>query len=238
MKLRDFTQHMKRMSLSIVMMLLITFGMATKNTWLQPTWIVLGFLALQFGYQVIKTARQSKMVESNTRDAVRAKREIQLFNASERDVNKAKEKAKDLGEMSMGKKMLIMLVVPLAIFISSGYVLSIFGVEQWQSYMVGFLLSMPISTVLTIKMGIAPGAMAVTPNSYIITEGGVAFDHLSQSFIVRFPLTNINVQKEKRFIEIETKTEATVIPNKLRLFTDKLDPLYKILAKHSQIKEN
>lgn len=74
--------------------------------------------------------------------------------------------------------------------------------------------------------------MVVTPNAYVVSERGIAFDHMGQPFILRFPLTKLNVQKEKNFIEAEGKAETSIIPNRLRLFTEKIDQLNKILAKH------
>ncbi len=216
------------------MMLLLTYGMATNNPLLNPTYIILTVLALQLGYQIIKNMRSRSKVEANIQDATRVKRGVSLFAASEKDVKKAKEDSKGQNEMSMSTKMMIMLLAPLVIFISSGYLLSILipGIEQWQSYMIGFILSMCVSTFLTFRMKTLPGAAATTPNAYTINERGIAFDHMNQAFIVRFPLTKLTVQKEKNFIEAEGKAEAPIIPNKLRLFTEKIDQLEKILTKY------
>lgn len=234
MQLGDVIKYLRSMSLSILMMLLLTYGMATKSPLLNPTYIILIVLALQFGYQMVKSTRSRGKVEANVQDAARVKRGVPLFAASEKDVKKAKEDSKGPNEMSMGMKMMVMLLAPLVIFIGSGYLLSMLipGIEQWQSYMIGFILSMSVSTVLTFRMKALPGAAAITPNAYTINERGIAFDHMSQAFIVRFPLTKLNVQKEKNFIEAEGKAEAPVIPNKLRLFTDKIDQLEKLLTKH------
>ena len=229
MKLEDVVKYMKNMSISIVMMLLLAYGMATNNPWLQPLYIILIMFALQIGYQIIKTARSSKAVAENTQEASRAKRGMILFRASEGDVSRAKGSG---DEGSTGTKMLIMILAPMSIFIALGYVLNILvpGIVYWQSYMIAFLPTMLVSTFLTAK--ILRGATTVTPGSYIVGEKGIAFDHLGQSFILRFHLTKLEVQKEKKFIEAEGKAEASIIPNRLRLFTDKIDQLNKILARH------
>jgi uncharacterized membrane protein len=233
MKMEDIIRVIRRMSVSIAMMLLITYGMATQHPWLQPHWIILVVLGVQFGYQMIKTARSSRKVEANVREASRAKRGVILFKASEREVTRAKENV-DTGEMRMGSKMLIMLLVPLTIFIGSGYLLSIIfpGIERWQSYMIGFMLSMPVSTILTFRMGTSPGTMVTTPSSYMVSKTGIAFENLRQSFLLRFPLKQVNVQKTKNYIEVEGETEAPLIPNKLRLFTEKITQLHSILEKN------
>lgn len=236
MKMEDIIRVIRRMSVSIAMMLLITYGMATQHPWLQPHWIILAVLGIQFGYQMVKTARSSRKVEANVREASRAKRGIILFKASEREVTRAKENV-DTGEMRMGSKMLIMLLVPLTIFIGSGYLLSIIfpGIERWQSYMIGFMLSMPVSTILTFRMGTSPGTMVTTPSSYMVSKSGIAFENLGQSFLLRFPLKQVNVQKTKNYIETEGETEAPLIPNKLRLFTENITKLHSILEKNLEV---
>lgn len=235
MNISDVYKYLKSMSLSIAMMLLLTYGMATQNSWLQPQWVILIVLALQFGYQIIKTARSRGIVEANIQEAARVKRGVVLFKASEKDVNKAQQNSKGSNEMSMGKKMMVMLLVPLVIFIGSGYILNMLipGIEQWQSYLIGFALSLSVSTTLTFKMNIRPGAMAITPKAYTVSERGIAFDHMGQGFILRFPLVKLNVQKENNFIEAEGKAETAAVPNKLRLFTGKIGRLEKMLNKHA-----
>lgn len=230
----DIVSYLKNTFFSVVMMILITYGMATSNSLLSPLNIILLMMVAQFGYQIIKGARSTKALEANRQDATRAKKGPKLFGALEKDVNEAKEKSKGSGEMSFSTKMLISALAPLAIFLGSGYILSILipTIQQWQSYLIGFLLSMPVSMFLMIKVGMTPGAMSTTPNSYIVNEKGITFDYLKQSFILRFPLTKINVQKEKHFIEVEAKAEASTIPKKLKLFSENIDQLYKVLAKH------
>jgi len=227
----DVVKYLKSMSISILMMLLLTYGMATKNPLLQPTWIIIIVIGAQMGYQMIKSARSRSVLEANMLEATRARKGAALFEASDDDVNKAKKGSID--EMSMSTKMIIMMIVPLVIFIGSGYVLSMLipEIEQWQSYMIGFLLSMAVSMIISFKVKIVPGSMAATPNSYIINDKGIAFNHMNQSFILRFPLIKIDSHREKNFIEVEGKPEAQVIPNKLRLFTHKIDQLEKVLTK-------
>jgi len=235
MPLADVVKYLKNMYLSIIMMLLITYGMASKSAIIQPLNVIILVLALQFGYQIFKSTRSRKALEANVKDAARAKKGASLFQASEADVKKAKQNSKGAGEKSMGSKMMIMLVAPLAIFIGSGFILNmaIPGIEQWQSYMIGFILSMIVSTTLTLKMKFLPGAMSVTPNAYIVNEKGIVFDHMGQSFMVRFPLIKLDVQREKNFVEAEGKSDAPSVPSKLKLFSEKIDQLEKILTKRA-----
>jgi len=237
MNIGDISKYLKRMSISIVMMLLIAAGMADLHPLLQPLWIVLGVLILQFGYQMFKSARSRGVIDANMRDAARIRRGVILFEAKETEVNKAKGKSG--GETSMGTKMLIMLIAPLIIFIASGFILNqmsainlIPKIEPWQSYMIGALLSMPVSIALTAKMGINPEEVGVTPKSFIVGEKGIVYDHMGQLFILRFPLKKFDVQKKDNFVEVEGKKEASTIPNKLKLFSDKTNNLAKILAKN------
>ena len=234
MNSEDFIKYLKSMSISVVMMLLLTYGMATNNPLLSPMYIILIIFVAQFGYQIIKNARSAKIVEVNIQDAMRAKRMEKLFDAPEKDIAKAKESSRNSGEMSMGLKMMIMILAPLLIFLASGYILHILipEIEQWKSYMIGFLLSMPVSLILTIKTGVSPGTISIVPKSYIVTDKGIVFDYINQSFIMRFPLLKSNSHKENHFIEVETKTEAATIPNKLKLFSENIDQLEKILTRH------
>ena len=231
MKLENIIKYLKRMSLSLVMMLLIAAGMADLHPLLQPLYIVIGVLILQFGYQMFKSARSRGVIDANIREAARVKRGVILFEATESDVSNAKSNSG--GGMSMGGTMIIALLAPLAIFMGSGFLLSqVPGVLPWQSYLIGALLSMPVSIILTSKMGAAPGEVVATPKSFIVSEKGIAFDHLNQYFIMRFPLIKLKVQKEKNLIETEAKSEASTIPNKLKLFSGKIGKLNKILAKN------
>lgn len=235
MPLEDVVKYLKNMYLSIIMMLLITYGMASKSAVIQPLTVIFLVVGLQFGYQIFKSARSRRAVEANMQDAARAKRGATLFQASETDVKKAKENSKGAGERSMGSKMMIMTALPLAVFIGSGFILNMLipGIEQWQSYMIGFILSMIVSTTLMFKMKFLPGAMTVTPNTYIVNEKGIVFVHMGQAFMVRFPLIKLDVQREKNFIEAEGKSEAPSVPNKLKLFSEKIDQLEKILSRRA-----
>ena len=235
MKVGDIAQHLKSMSFSLFMMVLLAYGMATNNPWLQPLYVILIVLGLQFGLQIFKTTRSRGKVEENLLLASRAKRSKKLFEAPGGEVSNAKLKGTGVSEGGMGMKMILMLIAPLSIFIGTNYVLGIVapGMEGWQSYVIAFLLTVPVSTLLTAKMGVSQRMTVATPKAYFVSEKGVAFDHMGQQYLLIFPLTKRDVQKEKKYIEAETKAMAPLIPNRVRLFTERIEQLDKILAQHT-----
>lgn len=228
-------QYLKRIATSVLIMVLITYGMYTENPWLQygSIFIIIG---LQMGYQILKNIRAGPLVNSNMEEAARSYRDKALFSVKESGVNIAKEGAKGGGGAGMGMSTMGLMFVPLLIFIGTGQVLGIFfpGIPSWQSYAVGFLISMPFSLFLQARSGISKGLM-VTPKSYHISRKGVVFDYSGRSYIIYFPLAKINVKKEGNHIEVEGKpSKTTVIPNRLKLFTKDLNKLQKILIRYTE----
>jgi len=231
-------QYLKRMATSLLIMVLITYGMATENPWLQYGSIII-VLALQMGYQVLKSIRAAPLVNSNMEEAARVKSGNVLMEVKEGEVKKAKARVKEVGGLGLGKSTLALMFIPLAIFMGTGYVLGILfpGIPSWQSFAVGFLLSMPFSLILQARSGIAKGPI-VAPNSYHISRNGIVFDHLKHSYIIHFPLKNLNVDEEKHFIEVEGQPSgAMIIPERLKLFTKNADKLHKILIRFTETSE-
>jgi uncharacterized membrane protein len=228
-------QYLKRIATSVLIMVLITYGMYTENAWLQygSIFIIIG---LQMGYQILKNIRAGPLVNSNMEEAARSYRDKALFSVKESGVNIAKEGAKGGGGAGMGMSTMGLMFVPLLIFIGTGQVLGIFfpGIPSWQSYAVGFLISMPFSLFLQARSGISKGLM-VTPKSYHISRKGIVFDYSGRSYIIYFPLAKINVKKEGNHIEVEGRpSKTTVIPNRLKLFTKDLNKLQKILIRYTE----
>jgi uncharacterized membrane protein len=245
-------QYLKRIATSVLIMVLITYGMYTENAWLQygSIFIIIG---LQMGYQILKNIRAGPLVNSNMEEAARSYRDKALFSVKESGVNIAKEGAKGGGGAGMGMSTMGLMFVPLLIFIGTGQVLGIFfpgipswqsyavvlgiffpGIPSWQSYAVGFLISMPFSLFLQARSGISKGLM-VTPKSYHISRKGIVFDYSGRSYIIYFPLAKINVKKEGNHIEVEGKpSKTTVIPNRLKLFTKDINKLQKILIRYTE----
>ena len=75
-----------------------------------------------------------------------------------------------------------------------------------------------------------------TPTSYIVTEKGITFEQMKKSFILRFPLKKTALGKGGNSVEVEGFSEATLIPNRLRLYTQKADELLKVLG--SRVKDS
>ena len=164
-------QYLKRMATSLLIMVLITIGMATGNTWLRYGSIIV-LLVAQMGYQIFKNIRASPLINSNMEEATRTKSERALMDVRENEVSRAKMGVKE--GTGLGLSTLALFIVPLVIFIGTGYVLRILvkGIQSWQSYAIGFLVSMPFSLILQARSGIANGPVA-TPNSYRISLLGV-----------------------------------------------------------------
>jgi uncharacterized membrane protein len=218
-------------------MVLITYGMYTENSWLQygSIFIIIG---LQLGYQILKNIRAGPLVNANMEEAARSYRDKTLFSVKESGVSIAKEGAKGGGGSGMGMSTMGLMFVPLLIFIGTGQILGIFfpGIPRWQSYAVGFLISMPFSLFLQARSGISKGLM-ITPKSYHVSRKGIVFDYSGRSYIIYFPLEKINLKKEGNHIEVEGKpSKTTVIPNRLKLFTKDINKLQKILIRYTELK--
>jgi uncharacterized membrane protein len=225
-------QYVKRIATSVMIMVLITYGMYTQNPWLQygSIFIIMG---LQMGYQILKNVRAGPLVNANMEEAARSYKDKALFSAKESEVNRAKEGSKG-GGSGMGMSTMGLLFVPLLIFIGTGQVLRMFfpDMPSWQSYAIGFIISMPFSIFLQARSGVSRGLM-VTPKSYQISRKGIVFDYSGRSYIMYFPIEKINIKKEGNCLEVEGKpTQTTVIPNRVKLFTKDVNKLQKILKSH------
>ncbi len=232
MSQRSVTQYLKRMGPSLLLMILITYGIKENIPWLQYGSIVI-LLAGQMLYQVAKTVRSKPMVDANIEEARRASRRKLLLTVSKSEIDTAKERGKSIGGMS--SKMSLLFVVPLLIFLASGYILSIVvpGIPQWQSYLVGFLITMPVSMTLSSRLGMNTMTQVSAPNTYSISEKGIIFEHLGQYHILNFPLVNLEMKEESNCIEVEgPPTNTALIPSKIRLFNRDVKKLQSLLARH------
>ena len=227
-------QYLKRIATSVMIMGLITYGMYTQNPWLQygSIFIIMG---LQMGYQILKNVRAGPLVNANMEEAAKTYRDKALFSAKENEVNRAKESSKG-GGSGMGMSTMGLLFVPLLIFIGTGQVLRIFfpTMPSWQSYAIGFLISMPFSIFLQARSGVSKGLM-ITPKSYQVSRKGIVFDHAGHSYIIYFPIEKVNMKKEGKCLEVEGRpTKTTVIPNRVKLFTKDVNNLHKILKNYTE----
>lgn len=216
---------------SLLLMVLITYGIKEEIPWLQYGSIVI-LLAGQMGYQVIKTVRSKPMMDANVEEARKASRRKILLKVTKSEIDTAKARGKAIGGMS--PKMSLMFVVPLAMYLGSGYVLSYFipGIPRWQSYLVGFLITMPVSMTLQAKMGVSSMTSVASPNTYSIGEKGIIFEHMGQYHILNFPFVNLEVKEESNCIEVEGHpTKTSMIPNKVRLFNGDLKRLQNLLKR-------
>jgi uncharacterized membrane protein len=216
---------------SLLLMVLITYGIKEEIPWLQYGSIVI-LLAGQMGYQVIKTVRSKPMMDANVEEARKASRRKRLLKVTKSEIDTAKARGKAIGGMS--PKMSLMFVVPLVMYLGSGYVLSYFipGIPRWQSYLVGFLITMPVSMTLQAKMGVSSMTSVASPNTYSIGEKGIIFEHMGQYHILNFPFVNLEVKEESNCIEVEGHpTKTSMIPNKVRLFNGDLKRLQNLLKR-------
>lgn len=227
------SKYARTMAPSFLVLFFIAYGMATQNSWFQFGGVFI-VLALQLGYQLFKSARASPIISANIQEAARAKRVKPLLTVSEQEVSTVSAADKGSGESLQAGKMMLLLFVPAAILFGTTFLIGTLfpGVPYWQSFVVGFLVSMPVSAALTSRTGISQGGPMVTPTSYIVTEKGIAFDQMKRSFILRFPLKKVSLGKGGNAVEVEGFTEAPLIPNRLKLYTQKADELLKILGSH------
>lgn len=233
------TRYMKRMVPSLGIMALITYGMATGNTWLQYGSIIM-VIAIQFTYQIAKSAKAMPMVKANMEEATRErKRGKVLFETTAEEVKKVKQLVKDTGQAIMSISALILMFAPLAIFVGTGYILGrlIPGIESWKTYLTGFLLSMPFSMIISWKMGLGTqdASPATVPSSYLVTEKGIVFNQMGRPGLIRFPIKKIKIEEDKYLAEVEGQpTSSPMIPNKVKLFTRDINQLKKILLRFTE----
>ena len=223
--------YLRRMIPSLLLMVVMTYGIKEGKPWIQYGSIIL-LLVGQMVYQGAKALRSRPVVDANLDEARRVSRRKLLLTVTMNEITKAKDEGKSIGGMS--PKISLLLIVPLAVFLATGYVLSILfeDIPQWQSYVVGFLLTMPISIALQMKMGLGSTTPTVTPNTYYVSEKGIVFEHMRQYYILHYPLVNMEVKQESNCIEIEGQpTNASIIPNKLRLFNRDVKKLQRLLTR-------
>ena len=223
--------YLRTLAPSFLILIFIAYGMATNNAWFQFGGVFI-VLALQMGYQIYKSARASPIINANMQEAIRAKRAKPLLYMTEYDVRTARAGAGSTGEGAQAGKMALLIVVPAAMLFGTTYIIGILwpGVPYWQSFVVGFLISMPASAILASKTGLPQGGQMVTPASYIVTERGIAYDQMGRSFILRFPLKRVALGKSGNSVEVEGFSEAPIVPNRLRLYTEKTDELLRLLS--------
>jgi len=234
MSQRNLTQYAKRMVPSLLLMVLITYGIKEEIPWLQYGSIVI-LLVGQMGYQVLKTVRSKPQIDANLEEARKASRRKLLLRVTKSEIDSAKERGKSIGGMS--PKMSLMFIVPLAIYLATGYILSFLipGIPRWQSYLAGFLITMPVSMTLQAKMGFSSMTSVASPNTYSVGEKGIIFEHLGQYHILHFPLVNLEVKEESNCIEVEgPPTKTAMIPNKIRLFNKDVKKLQNLLKRHME----
>jgi uncharacterized membrane protein len=228
----NIAQYAKRMVPSLLLMVLITYGIKEDIPWLQYGSIII-LLGAQMGYQFFKMVRSKPQIDANLEEARKASRRKPQLMVTKSEIDTAKERGKSIGGMS--PKMSLMFVVPLAIYLGTGYILSFLvpGIPRWQSYLVGFLITMPVSMALQAKFGFASATQIGSPNTYSVSEKGIIFEHLGQYHILYFPLVNLEVKEESNCIEVEgPPTKTAMIPNKIRLFNRDVRKLRNLLKRY------
>jgi uncharacterized membrane protein len=220
------------MGTSLLLMLFIVVGMATGNPWLQYGGIVI-VIAMQFLWMIISSARSGPMIQQNMQDAKKAMKSRVILRVQKREVERAKAGAKG-GMAGMGGKTMMLMVVNLGVFIGVGYLLSVLlpGIPQWQSFAIAFLASMPVSTIMTVRMGLSSTGPAATPDHYYVCENGIVFDRMGSLFMVRYPIESLKISDDRRMIEVEGASAKTaVIPTRVNLYTENVNRLNGILSK-------
>lgn len=229
----DITAYLRRIVPSLILMGMITYGMKEQNPWLQYGSIFF-ILIGQMLWQSFKTIRARPMIEANVEEARRMMRRKLILEVDKGETSRARQTGKSVGGFS--PKMSIILIVPLVIFLLTGYLLNniIFPgqLEDWQSYAIGFIITMPISTILSFRMGLGSPTLTANPNSYYIGEKGIVFEHMGQYYVMRYPLVDVVVNEESNCLEIEGQpSNAPMIPTKVRLYNLSLNKLHRLLSR-------
>ena len=224
------------MAPSFLILIMMAYGMATENTLIQYGGIFL-VIGVQMGWTLYKGAKSGPAMESNIKEAARARRSKALHYASEKNVRAAQMAGGARESLSQAGGMIGMLLVPLAVFFVTSYVMGIIWPDPitlpWHRYVAGFLLSMPVSAVFMNRSGMQTnGTPPATPSSYVVTERGIVFNQMGKYLLVKFPLTKVErAKKNTNCIEVEGVKEAVMVPNKLKLYSEKPNELLRILNK-------
>ena len=234
----NLTLYVKRMIPSLLFMGLITYGIKEENPWLQYGSIVLIFVGL-IVYQSIKTLRSRPAIEANLEEAHRVMRRRLILEVTKDEVKKAKQRGKSVDGIS---PKIFLLFVPYVIYVATGFIISILSEQQiipdiprWQSYLVAFLVTMPVSTILSIKSGSGSATPTRSPSSYYVSERGIAFEHTGQFYILHYPIVDLVVKEESNCVEVEGQpTNSAIIPNKIRLFNRDAKRLQRLLTRFMQ----
>jgi len=234
---RNLTVYVKRMIPSLLFMGLITYGIKEENPWLQYGSIPLVIVGTMV-YQSFKTLRSRPSINANLEEARRVMRRKLVLEVTKDEVTKAKQKGKSVG-LGMSSTTSLTLIVPFIIFLATGYILSLLSeqqiipnIERWQSHLVAFLLTLPASTILSTKSGLGSAAPTASPSTYYVSETGIVFEQMGQFYILRYPIVDLVVKEESNCVEVEGQpTDATLIPNKVRLFNRDVKKLQRLLAR-------
>jgi uncharacterized membrane protein len=231
MKMADLSAYARRIIPSLGLMGLITTGMYLENPWLQYGSIFL-VLGGQMIYQSMKTVRSKPIMDANLEEARRTMKRKLILDVDKSDVSKARNQGKAISAFS--PRMSILLIVPLVLFLVTGQVLSFVfpGIPSWQSYAIGFLITMPVSTILSFRMGMGSPTQTGNPNSYAISDKGIVFEHMGQYYILRYPLVTVTEIEESNCLEIQGQdSQAIVIPSKIRLYNLDLKKVQRAITK-------
>jgi uncharacterized membrane protein len=227
----DISAYARRMIPSFGLMILITAGMYFENSLLQYGSIFL-MLGGQIAWQSVKTIRSRPIMDANLDEARRTMKRKLILEADKSDVSRARDRGKPISTFT--PRMSLLLILPLVIFLVSGQVLNIVipGIPSWQSYAIGFLITMPISTILSFRMGMGTATQTGNPNSYAISEKGIVFEHMGQYYILRYPLLKVTEIEESNCLEVEGQnSQSPIIPSKIRLYNQDLKKVQRALAR-------
>lgn len=223
--------YVKRMIPSLLVMGLITYGIKEGNPMIQYGSIAL-ILVGQLVYQSFKVMRSKPDIEANMSEARRVARRKHLLAVTRSEIEKAKERGK--GVRGVSSTMYLLLILPLVIFLATGYILGIIfpGIPSWQTYLVGFIFTMPVSMAISVRSGLGSPMPTASPSTYYINEKGIVFEHMGRFYILHYPLVKMDVKEESNCLEVEGQpTEASIIPSKVRLFSRDVRKLQKILKR-------
>jgi hypothetical protein len=224
--------YLRQTAPSFLIIFMMAYGMAVGNSMLSWAGFILVFGA-QMGWQVYKSAKSRPLLETNVKEAARAKRSRALLYMSPEDVRSAQMAAGSSAQMTGAMKMIGPMLAPLAVFFGVNYLVGLLwpGTPQWQSYVSAALLSIPVSAVVMARSGTQLGGPPrVTPSAYLVSERGIIFDQMGRSLILRFPLKKAEKGREANCVEVDGLKENDLVPYRLKLCTDKVEELVKLLA--------
>jgi Predicted membrane protein len=225
-------------------------------------WIYIGLtFAVIFGYSIYRTSKTIPVFKENGKEAAQIKKDYKdkvLFRQTAKDTQPFMADY-EMERLQLSKKMLILMMVPfvvlIALYIALPAVLRfafhivLSRLQITELYVASALASVGASLLVRRRLGLSAASLSsgtqivYAPRAYYITPKGVIFDPPMrvpnvEVSVLKFPARVKRVERERKFIELESLADDVPAQIKLvRLYTKDVDRLLSVLKSHAEVEE-